>query len=137
MRDAMHGVHDPASLPAAWRERAVFLRRHGATEAAETTSTLADELEIALRADAGVVLTLVEAARESGFSADYLGRLVARGAIPNVGRPRAPRIRRTDLPRKPGALPSSPTAAMFGGARRRVARAVVDATRQEIRDAET
>jgi hypothetical protein len=47
-------------------------------------------------------LTLVEAAKESGYSADHLGRLVRAGDIENVGRAHAPKIRRRNLPRKPG-----------------------------------
>jgi len=49
-------------------------------------------------------LTLGNAARESGYSADYLGRLVREGRIPNAGRPNAPKIRRSDLPRKASSL---------------------------------
>ncbi len=52
------------------------------------------------------LLTLTEAARESGYSADHLGRLVKAGAIPNSGRTNAPRIRRKDLPRKASRLRS-------------------------------
>ena len=50
---------------------------------------------------------LVEAARESGYSADHLGRLVRDGKIPNAGRPGAPRIARRDLPRKAHAPPEA------------------------------
>lgn len=46
------------------------------------------------------LLTLSAAARESGFSPDHLGRLVKRGHIPNHGRPRAPRVRLSECPRK-------------------------------------
>jgi hypothetical protein len=45
---------------------------------------------------------LTEAARESGYSVEYLGRLVRHGMIPNPGKKGSPRIRRCDLPRKPG-----------------------------------
>lgn len=48
----------------------------------------------------GAILNLAEAAETSGYSADYLGRLVRSGAIPNAGRNHAPRIRMEDLPRK-------------------------------------
>ena len=41
-------------------------------------------------------------ARESGHSADHLGRLVRDGNIPNAGRSGAPRIARQHLPRKAG-----------------------------------
>lgn len=47
-------------------------------------------------------LNLRKAARESGYSVDHLGRLLSEGQLPNAGRPNAPRIRRGDLPRKPG-----------------------------------
>ncbi len=62
--------------------------------------------DVAAVLDAGTdeLLTLRQAARESGYSADHLGRLVKTGAIPNAGRPHAPRILRRDLPRKAGAL---------------------------------
>lgn len=49
-------------------------------------------------------LNLSNAARESGYSPDYLGRLVREGRIPNAGRPNAPKIRRSDLPRKASRL---------------------------------
>ena len=54
--------------------------------------TCAAELEAALRQEDDTLLTLTEAARESGYSADHLGRLVRDGKIPNTGRPGAPRI---------------------------------------------
>ena len=41
-----------------------------------------------------------ETARRSEYSADYLGRPVRDGKIPNAGRPGAPRIALKDLPRK-------------------------------------
>jgi hypothetical protein len=46
-----------------------------------------------------------EAARESGYSAEHLGRLIRTGRIPNAGRRSAPRVRRGDLPAKPAHRP--------------------------------
>ena len=66
------------TLPVTWRTQAKALRRYGG----ETP-----------------------AARESGYSADHLGRLVRDGRIPNAGRPGAPRIARSHLPRKAPAEP--------------------------------
>lgn len=48
----------------------------------------------------GDALTLREAAGESGYSPDHLSRLVREGRLPNVGRKHAPRVLRSDLPRR-------------------------------------
>ena len=53
-------------------------------------------------------LSLVEAARISGFTPDYLGHLLKIKKIKNVGRPGAPRIRRADLPEKKSHGPGRP-----------------------------
>jgi len=55
-------------------------------------------------------LTLRDAARESGYTADHLGRLVRNGTLPNVGRKHSPRVRACDLPRKPAAATFSRSA---------------------------
>jgi len=87
-------------LALAWRQRAEDLRRYGALPSAVPFDVAADELEAALHAAEDALLTLEQAAHESGFSADHLGREVRESRIPNAGRPGAPRIRRADLPRK-------------------------------------
>lgn len=91
-----------AELVVAWRVRAELLRPYAPT-AAEAFERAADELEAAMREADSEVLNLQDAARESGYSADHLSRLLKEGKVPNVGRPHAPRIRRGDLPRKPGS----------------------------------
>lgn len=84
-----------------WRERAEQLRAWGAGDPlAKAWELAAMELEQALRLHQGETLSLKEAARESGYSADHLGELVRQEKIPNRGRPNAPRIRRADLPIK-------------------------------------
>ena len=93
----------PASvegLPANWRMQAKALRRYGGQTPAVAIERCADELEATLVERDETTFSLVEAARESGYSADHLGRLVRDGKIPNAGRPGAPRIARNDLPRK-------------------------------------
>lgn len=90
----------PFSLPAKWREREDYRRTFGDPRAPDCGSLAASELEAALSAHRDETLTLVEAAMESGFTADHLGQLVKRGRIPNAGRDGAPRIRRRDLPVK-------------------------------------
>ena len=93
----------PASvkgLPADWRRQAKALRRYGGETPAVALERCADDLDATLRERDETTLSLVEAARESGYSRDHLGRLVRDGKIPNAGRPNAPRIARRHLPRK-------------------------------------
>ena len=98
-------------LPADWRTRAKTLRHYGGETPAVALEACAAELEAALRRRNETTLTLTDASRESGYSADHLGRLVRDGKIPNAGRPGAPRIARGDLPHKAGALAESRLAA--------------------------
>ena len=97
---------DPSRLPEAWRSRADDIRRFSAAAAAAFEQA-ADQLERSLTEVADVLLTLQQAARESGYSPDHVRRMIREGKVPNAGRPNAPRVRRRDLPRKPQRLPSS------------------------------
>jgi len=68
-------------------------------------------------------VTLKEAQAIGGFSIDHLQRLVASGQIENVGRKHRPRIRRSDVPIKPGHhLPTGPDD--VSSARRRIVASV-------------
>ena len=98
----------PSGLLAAWRDRAQFLSDFGDPNSAKLWLTAAAELERALASVADETLSLVEAARISGFTADYLGHLVKTGKIKNAGRKGAPRIRRADLPEKRSNGPGRP-----------------------------
>ena len=93
-------------LPRAWRKQAKTLREYGGETPAVAIESCAAQLEEALRNRDEATLTLTDAARESGYSADHLGRLVRDGKIPNAGRPGAPRIARRHLPRKTGTATS-------------------------------
>ena len=95
------------ALPADWRRRAKSLRRYGGETPATAIERCADELEATLLERDETTFSLVEASRESGYSADHLGRLVRDGKIPNAGRPGAPRIALKDLPRK-AHVPAEP-----------------------------
>lgn len=61
----------------------------------------AAELREAIREAGAEVLTLAQAATESGYSESRLRHLVAGGAIPQAGERGRPRIHRSDLPSKP------------------------------------
>lgn len=91
-----------AKLADRWEADAGTLERYHATNEAQVARRLAGELREALAAAEGEVLTLSEAAAESGYGVDHLRHLVAAGELPNAGRKGAPRIRRGDLPRKAG-----------------------------------
>ena len=98
----------PGDLPCIWQQRAEFLKEYGDASSARLWALAATELEQALRVPGAETLSLVQAARESGYSQDYLGDLVRKGQIPNAGRRNAPRIRRTDLPSKASTAPGRP-----------------------------
>ena len=82
-----------------WRGDAELLRRYGHEATAAACELHARQVAAAMIAAASELLTLAEAAEETGFSVDHLGRLLREGKILNAGRKGAPRIRRTDLPR--------------------------------------
>ena len=63
-----------ADLSASWRSLAATLRAY-APAAAFKYEQAADELDAAVDAQQGAPLTLRQAAHESGYSADHLGRL--------------------------------------------------------------
>ena len=87
-----------------WLTRRDELRRlHALVDGATLCDELLADLDIAVRSEGAAALSLREAARASGYSADHLGRLVRAGTVVNVGRPNAPKVRLSDLPRKAGA----------------------------------
>lgn len=96
----------PHDLAERWRADAETLTRHGADSLARVCRTHADELDESLRAMANETLDLAAAARESGYSRDRLRHMIAAGELTNAGRKGAPRIRRGDLPTRPGARAS-------------------------------
>jgi hypothetical protein len=100
-----------------WRARRDELRK---LDAQVPGSLLCDlilaDLTSLIEAFGAELLTLTQAARASGYTREHLSRLVRNGKIPNVGRPNAPRVRRTDLPRKPGHLPPQQTDSQIVGA---------------------
>ena len=112
------------ALLEAWERRAQDLGPY-APPAATALRACARELEEALRSRDGAVLTLAQASRESGYSTRQLSRELTDGNIVNVGRPNAPKIRRSELPRKPGYLPQAASIPLLLSATQ-VARSVVN-----------
>lgn len=107
-----------ATLLRAWRDRAAQLERY-APEVSRAIVDCAAELERVNAERANETLTLVDAAKESGFTPGALGRMIRKGRVENAGRANAPRIRRADLPVKPGAVAGPQLVGNLDGARRR------------------
>jgi hypothetical protein len=89
-----------AALLSHWRSRASDLERYSPS-AAHAFRDAADELEKTLQG-AEETVSLKEAAMLGGYSTDSLQRMVAAGRIQNCGRKGKPRVRRADVPVKPG-----------------------------------
>lgn len=119
--------HHFTSLIEQWRKEVTDLRTHYHDErGAALTARHLSELQAALEQHDDDVLTLAEASRESGYSDDHLGRQVRDGKIPNAGRANAPRIRRADLPLKPGRLRETMRPVQYARAdSRHIARSIV------------
>jgi hypothetical protein len=73
---------------------------HALVDGAELCDALLADLDAFVNESSEEALSLRQAAAESGYSVDHLGRLIREGKLPNVGRTNAPKIRRGDLPRK-------------------------------------
>lgn len=85
------------------REEAALYRRRGQEHLAAMAESYAEELEERLDEWQMETLTVAEAAEESGYSESQLYSLLSEEKLPNVGKKGAPRVRRGDLPRKPGS----------------------------------
>lgn len=125
----------PNEFEAKWSEEAVAMRRRKVQVdgAALCDEMLADFRQV-MTADREVLLNLTQAAAESGYTPDHLGSLVRSGVIPNAGRPKSPKIRRSDLPLKPSGLRPPPRAFRLDSAGPgRIVRAVVASNKGESR----
>jgi hypothetical protein len=65
--------------------------------AALLTREIVASLRLARKASFGECLSLFQAAKRTGYSADHIGRLVRQGKVPNAGCKNAPRVRLQDL----------------------------------------
>jgi hypothetical protein len=118
-----------ADLLTRWRSEAASLDSWGAQGQATILRRCADELEKAQRDAGDELVTLTEGSRRCKYTADHLGRLVSKGKLKNYGRPNAPLVRVSDLPRKAGTLPAVPYPShVIGATCREIARAVVSET---------
>ncbi len=95
-------MSDPLDeLERSWLDEADQYERVGALVKGDLLLRRAvDDLRRTILARATQILTVGEAARESGFSESHLFHLLESHRIPNAGRPNRPRVRRADLPKK-------------------------------------
>jgi hypothetical protein len=93
---------NPRELPDSWRRKVDELRDLALESEARAFERCASDLERSLAEWDLEALTLQRAADESGYSYGHLQRLVSEGELANVGTSGSPRVRRGDLPRKPG-----------------------------------
>lgn len=115
-----------AELVAKWSERREEWRALGVhLDGEKVAAEILTDLRALTTED---TVTLAEAAAIGGYSVDHLQRLVRRRTIANAGRKHAPRLRRSDVPIKPGnvtpGLPHLGAADQLSERRRIVADAI-------------
>ena len=99
-----------AELREFWRSELDRYRADGALVSADRLiARFLGSLDQLENNESQVALNLRQGANLCGYSAGYLGRLVRKGTLPNRGRPNAPRLYPSDLPRKLTALQSPVT----------------------------
>lgn len=89
------------SLLDLWRARADEVEPYS-PPAATAIRTCADELERQQKMDDSDTVSPTEAALWSGYDVDSIGRMIREGKLTNHGNKNRPKVRRSDLPRKPG-----------------------------------
>ena len=90
------------SLLRRWYADAEKLRSWGAEAKAQVVDRCATELAETIATQDAEPLSLAEAAKESGYCVSHLRRLITEGKLRDVAEKGQPRVRRGDLPRKPG-----------------------------------
>lgn len=98
---AHDGCMTTHELVTQFRFAAETAKELGALDVARAWELAAQRADAYFLAHALEELTLAQAATESGYSMAHIGRLIAQGAIDNVGKRHAPRVTRASLPRKP------------------------------------
>jgi hypothetical protein len=97
----------PQEIIERWQDRKIQWSKLGVqVNGAQVAEEVLQDLSAISDGHEQDLLNLRQAATVSGYSADHLGRLVKDGVLTNYGRLGAPRVRRSELPRKPHPLPN-------------------------------
>jgi hypothetical protein len=90
-------------LTGRWQARRAEWERLGVSvDGAKLAAEIVSDLEAIEHVHNAASVTLTEAHLIGGYSIDHLQRLVSSGQLQNLGRKGKPRIRRADVPIKPG-----------------------------------
>lgn len=116
-----------AEIIARWAGRREEWGRFAAqVDGAKVAADVLEDLAALLNAERETLLSLDDAAKHCGYSADHLGRLIRSGKLANLGRKHSPLVRLGDLPRKANALRPTPLGRNVRTTeRRQIARALV------------
>lgn len=121
---------------AQWMERGQLLAGLRAqVDGATIVADFVADLQRIETAETDDLLTLTEAAKECGYNADSLGRMIRENRLTNHGRPNAPRVRRGELPRRARSdlgLEDSSALAVVAGERASLAAITRDAVRAKV-----
>ncbi len=108
--DGAAAASDLSDLVQKWsRDRDILAQFGCQVDGAKLLDALLLDLAKVDRSGRSEILTLPEAARETGYTVDHIGRLVREGRLTNAGRHHAPRVIRGELPtnRRPGIAPGT------------------------------
>jgi len=121
-----------SELRASWQEEHDrFLSDGALVNGARLVSRFLRDLNELNESTGRETLNLTEAARYSGYSREYLGRLVKDGKLRDYGRKGARKVRKAEVPIKPGHLPSEGSAPDIAGTSRgQVVRSIAKGNRQ-------
>jgi hypothetical protein len=118
-----------AEVLARWESRRdEWVRLGVSVDGAKVAAEIVADLEELRHAQMSEAVTLREASLIGGYSLDHLQRCVASGQIENVGRKGRPRIRRDDVPVRPGHNLRSQADQSQLDARRRIVASVATRT---------
>ena len=90
--------------------RAEFAKLHALVEGSLLVDEIIADLEELAASGDEEGLTLSQASKRCGYTPDSLSRLIRKGKLTNIGRRGAPRLRASELPKRPVTRLADPSA---------------------------